>query len=179
MIESLVNYLKNTKDIAVGLMQKKIKFNEIQWKSSEIPVKLDNGNTISIPAYSTFKLGPFNCSKLTRLIAEKLFNLNYSPSAAWDRRYHCEQVIPLSGELNRYSDQLEPGSIVGIKIPNSEYNKGKDEQGKERAYSHVAIYIGKDKDSNPLFADQYKTRVRVQNLSKLEKENLKLVEILK
>lgn len=176
---TLKNYLENVKEIINEVTSGRIKPKEIQWVSRKILVELKDGKKIIVPAYNTFKLGPFNCSKATRVLAKELFNENYSPSSAWDRRYHCSEVIPVkNNDLTNYEKRLEPGCIIGTKVPNSSYSNGEDEKHLPRKYSHVVLYLGKDKDSNMLFADQYKTKIRVQKASELEKQNFKFKEIL-
>ncbi len=131
--------------------------------NKQIPVKTQEGE-IKAPVYNIFTgLHPGNCSAYVRKAGAEIFNKNYSFSSAWNRRYH-DKVISQVKNFSELDGKIEPGMIVGFYNPKSRYNKALDEKGRERKYSHVALYLGDGK-----FAHQLGAKTRVDTASDLEK----------
>ena len=144
-------------------------------------VKLESG-CIDVPTYNLIKLRPGSCSKYVRMAAKELFGKNYDSSNAWNRKYHDSIVSKIDNneELNSLEQlgELKPGMIVGVYVPTSSYNGIEDELGKKVGYTHVMLYLGKGKDGNLLFAEQFRTKVRIRNLEEMNEDNLVAREVL-
>ena len=96
---------------------------------------------------------PFLCSKVAVDTARNIFGLNYIKTNAWDLIYENNVIWEKESNLPL---TLVPGVILGIYIPTSDYLyrvndnsinnlelvKKKDMVGREREYTHVALYLG-------------------------------------
>jgi hypothetical protein len=59
-----------------------------------------------------------------------------------------------------------PGMVLGLKTPNSNYQEGKDMNGKPIDFTHVAIYLGND-STDLWFAHQNIAKTYVETAADL------------
>lgn len=140
-----------------------------------IPTKTLQGE-INVPVYNIFTgLHPGNCSAYARKSAEELFGKNYSLSPAWGRRENDRLVAQINGQsLDFFVNQgiLKSGMIIGTFNSSSPYNE------KHEPYTHNMLYIGQNKQGQPLFADQFRTKTQVRTEKQIRDAGLIPMEII-
>lgn len=110
---------------------------------------------MKVKVYPLWKVKPNHCSQYARMITESMGN-KINPGNAWD--------LVKNNENYKYGEkELSPGDLVGLYHPESSYRKGKN--GEEREYSHVATYLGKNKENQEIYAEQ---RCKVSRITTLE-----------
>lgn len=107
-----------------------------------------------------FELKTLECSKYARVAAERLFGYLYCSAPAWDLRYLNREVwARQTAGSTDWSDVVEPGFLLGIYWPGSMMNTShcgeRDKQDRDRAFTHVALWIG-----NGMMAHQFIDNVR-------------------
>ena len=78
------------------------------------------------------------CTMYARLAAEKMFGIKYERGDAWVFAQKNRSIW--KGATARVSDVqtiLQPGNVIGLYNPKSNYNS------REREYTHTALYVGK------------------------------------
>lgn len=111
---------------------------------------------VSLPIYSLFSVPPSHCSKYSRLVTESFGN-KINPGNAWDLALNNP-----SGEYN--SETLQQGDLVLFYNPSSKY------QIENREGSHVAVYLGKNKENDSVYAEQRGICSRVTSSKQFCKE---------
>lgn len=117
----------------------------------------------SIPRFVKYKsLKPGSCSLYVLLAGKDLFDKEYTWSDSWDRRYNdkllkaIDKEKPFEEIKNLIEDKtLKPGMVLGVYNPGSGENYKKDSRGKLRKYTHVLLYVGKDKTGDYVFFHNY------------------------
>lgn len=153
----------------------------------KIPVEVKSSagtRTIEAPVFNPLKLSPLHCAAYARMTAKQLYGLKFNPADAWNYPYHNEQVAEIqnSEDLERLEKQglISEGCIVGIYNPTSPNNKRLDEKGNPVKYTHVAVYLGRNPQTNEMqFAHQYGAKTKVNSLSELTKTGLQPKAVFK
>jgi len=115
---------------------------------------------IIVPVYPIWEVKPNHCSLYARLTTENLGN-EINRGNAWD--------LIKNNENYEYSpEKLSKGDIVGFYNPKSKYNIGKN--GEKRAYSHVATYLGKNKNGEEVYAEQRGQDSRITTASEFKEQ---------
>ncbi len=171
-------YVGNGIDIAKEVLSGNLSHKDLELRTKYTSTKMNNGEILNVPRYGALKLGIFNCSKYTRFAAKELFNKKYNPCHAWNRRYNSDEVVEVK-DSDIYSKilQAEPGSIIGINVPFSNYQNGLDEKHQQRELTHVILYLGINKDGEPLFSEQSKAKCNILGIEDLENKGYKAREI--
>ncbi len=126
------------------------------------------------PIYTVSEVPSNYCSRYAKLAAKELYGIDYPSADAWKLR-DAENIdeIKLNDKINLETlvkdGKLKPGMLVGMYYPKSKYNE-RDEV-KKAGYTHVLVYIGKDKEGKLWFADKFGKNIRKKNLSELKKDN--------
>lgn len=114
------------------------------------------GKEMIIPVYPIWETKPNHCSLYARLVTENMGN-KINRGNAWD--------LPTNNENYEYSpEKLSPGDIVGLYNPESKFNT----EGRE--YSHVATYLGKNKEGEKIYAEQRGMDSRITTAKEFEKQ---------
>ncbi len=141
----------------------------------------------SIPALAKFKLNSLSCAKYVQKAAQKYYGEvdSFPQRDSWNMRYASTIVAKFKEkdkyqELNTLREEgiLRPGMILGVYNPRSAYNDTLDEKGNKAKYTHVLIYVGKDKKGNLIFDNQWDEKTLRVDTKWLKKKGLKPVEIL-
>lgn len=141
----------------------------------------------SIPALAKFKLNSLNCARYVQKAAQKYYGEidSFPQRDAWNMRYASEIVVQLTSkdkyrEIKDLREEgiLRPGMILGLYNPKSKYRNTLDESGKKAKYTHVVLYVGKDKNGNLLFDHQWNKKTLRVNTGWLKEKGLRPVEIL-
>ena len=135
------------------------------------------------PVYSTNSVPANMCSRYVRVAAKDLFGIQYPHANAWDIRDHATvSEIPIKSkeELIKLAKEgfMKRGMALGLYNPKSKYNDVARDDG--AGYTHVALYLGMDKEGKMYFADKFgkETRERTSLDELLEKGNLQPRELL-
>ena len=154
-------------------------------KSVEDKVQEDNiaDNKIvpEAPVYDEYKVPAGYCARYVRYAARDLFGVEYPSADAWKLRDAdgIDEIKVSNDNLENLAnkDRLKPGMLVGVYNPKSKYNS--NEEVKKVGYSHVVLFLGKDKDGRLWFADKFGSKTRKKTIEDLKKENgLVPVEVL-
>lgn len=157
-------------------------------RKNSLEVEVYEGNSmkhLKVPVYSNDKVPQNNCARYVRYSADNLFNETLPQRDSWDMRYFMRNVAEIEEknwdesltELAK-NETLKPGMVAGIYNPNSHFKDRKDIKGKQAKYTHVALYIGKNKDGEPLFAEKFVDETRIMSASDYQQAELRVVEIL-
>jgi hypothetical protein len=148
---------------------------------------LGASNFDSIPALSKFKLESLNCSKYVQLAAQEHYGSvdSFPQRDAWNMRYASKIVAKLKTK-NKYNEMevlreegiLKPGMVLGVYNPFSIYRNTLDESGHKAKYTHVMLYVGKDKDGNLLFDHQWNKKTMRVSFDWMKENYLNPIEIL-
>lgn len=141
----------------------------------------------SIPSLAKFRLQSLNCSKYVRLAAQEYYGEvdSFPQRDAWNMRYASKIVAKLKSK-NKYEEMeslreegvLRPGMVLGVYNPFSNHRNDIDEQGHRAKYTHVLLYVGKDKDGELLFDHQWNNKTMRVNSDWIKENYLTPVEIL-
>lgn len=137
---------------------------------NKVQIYEDKGEEeLELKVYPLWEIKPNHCSQYARMITESMGN-KINPGNAWD--------LVKNNENYKYGEkELSPGDLVGLYHPESSYRKGKN--GEEREYSHVATYLGKNKENQEIYAEQRGMNSRITTLKEFEKEGWKPKRIIK
>lgn len=109
------------------------------------------------------------CAKYSRLVAEMIFGIKYTPADAWNLKYVNNVIIP----MKRLENGKE-GDIVTFFFPLSKYNtkgnKNLDMNGNTRNCTHAGLLYDFRYDGEPIILHQYKSIIEIGLLSEIEKE---------
>ena len=141
----------------------------------------------SLPTFAKFKMDTLNCSQYVRRAAQEYYGQvdSFPQRKAWDMRY-ASNIVAKFKEKDKYQEieslreegTLRPGMILGVYNPKSKYNNVLDETCHKAKYTHVLLYVGKDKDGELLFDHQWDEKILRVNSNWLKKKGLRPVEIL-
>lgn len=124
---------------------------------------------MKVKVYPLWKVKPNHCALYARLITESMGN-EINRGNAWD--------LVKNNENYKYGEQeLSPGDLVGLYHAESAYRKGKN--GEEREYSHVATYLGKNKEGKEIYAEQRGKKSRITTLDQFQKYGWEPKRIIK
>jgi hypothetical protein len=133
--------------------------------------------------YSSSQVPANMCSRYVRLVAKDLFGIAYPGVDAWELRNSPgidEIPVKSNKDLEKLAEFefLLPGMVLGLYNPQSKYNSRAEESG--AGYTHVALYLGRDKNGKLYFSDKFgkNTRTRVSLDEMLEMGNLEPRELL-
>lgn len=155
-------------------------------------------DTLWIPEYKTkgersVPVSPPNCARYARFTAEDVFGLKYKydediksrKRGAWNYRYYNKIVAHSEEGFGREElesfireNKLQPGMLIGIYNPQSNYNQWKDKTGKKVEYTHIAIFLGLDEFGVPIFANQIGRNTKIVSADDFAIKNWKFKEIL-
>lgn len=135
-----------------------------------------------IPKAPEYKLSRFHCAEYAVRAAKDLYRKEFVSSNAFNLRY-CNKVISEIENPNQIyqlidNGILKPGMIVGTTNPNSPYRNAADQSGQKAEYTHVVVYVGKNKDQEPEFIHQRESTIENVTLTQLLNMRLTPVEVL-
>ncbi|MEK6925334.1 MAG: hypothetical protein AABW71_03805 [Nanoarchaeota archaeon] len=142
-----------------------------------------DGKVLHGPIYSDMTVPANMCSRYVRFAANDLFGIQYPNANAWDIRDASNvSEIPVNSKedvIKLAKDRfMKRGMALGLYNPKSKYNNVAQNDG--AGYTHVALYLGMDRDGRMYFADKFgkETRKRTSLDELLEKGNLQPRELL-
>lgn len=162
-------------------------------KESNLEKSINYSDSLGIPEYDSipelakFKIKSLNCSKYVQLAAQEYYGPvdSFPQRDAWNMRYPSKIVAKfktkdkyIEMEKLRQEGILKPGMILGVYNPNSNHNDEIDESGHKAKYTHVLLYVGKDKDGNLLFDHQWNKKTMRVNGNWIKQNYLNPIEIL-
>lgn len=128
------------------------------------------------------KLEKDKCASYALLSSQENFGYKYWWKDAWNIRYSSDtESISSSDELYalRIKGSLKQGYLVGFYYPDSPRNGEIDCQGNKRAYTHVAIFMGKNKNGKLVFDHQIGKKQERKTLEELsDNYSMKPIEII-
>ncbi|MEK6894656.1 MAG: hypothetical protein AABX10_04285 [Nanoarchaeota archaeon] len=152
-------------------------------QQNPVSVKPEIGGVPFGPVYSIDDVPANMCSRYVRFAADYLFGIEYPRADAWNIRNAPNiDEIPVNskeGVLKLAKEKvMNGGMILGLYNPKSSYNTIALNSG--AGYTHVALYLGMDRDGRMYFADKFgkETRKRTSLDELLEKGNLQPRELL-
>jgi len=141
----------------------------------------------SIPSLAKFKLRSLNCSRYVNMAAQKHYGEvdSFPQRDAWNMRYASKIVAKLKTK-NKYDEMeglreegiLRPGMVLGVYNPFSIYRNTLDETGHKAKYTHVLLYVGKDKEGKLLFDHQWNNKTMRVDFDWMKENYLNPVEVL-
>lgn len=120
-----------------------------------IPIELGS-TTLYVPVFPLSEDMSGMCAKYARLASKELFGRHFSISPAWNRRYFDRRV---SSEVGASlvpwvsNGTLQPGMILGVFNPRSNFLRTPDACGREAPYTHNALFLGMTDTNEPLLAE--------------------------
>ena len=153
-------------------------------KHSSVPIKTHEEGIVvirEVPVYGPALVDEKLCSKYVRMAARDMFGKFYAKTHAWNRRYDDRLVTEVEGRSLKELANMEillPGMIIGIENPSSSMINEIDKQGNKALYTHNALYIGRNRNGEPLFAEQFVFPIIIRTESNMSSDNLRAVEIL-
>lgn len=156
----------------------KPKDNTIGWDAAKENVLRRYVQDIEPPDY---KLEKSSCAGYLRRSGRDLFGKNYSWGDAWKLRGRNKFISEVkdTSDVKRLiiNEEMLPGMAIGFYNPHSEHNNKVDDQGKKTNYTHVALYVGVDKNLNPEFIHHEGNFKRKSTLKELTQSGFKPVFI--
>ncbi len=137
-------------------------------------ISLDNRDLV-LPFFSSNDVPECYCARMVRFAAEFMFGKKFPVANAWNMRK--KRGIMLRSVDNSAFESLAAAGVIPPGIIAGFYNKDSVYNGKNRLYTHLGLYIGRQK-SKSLFIDQYVNEIRVLNLEDYQKQHLELREII-
>lgn len=143
-------------------------------------IYLADRNVATFPVYRFREVSKLHCARYARLAANEFFGKHYDvPASAWDLRYVYETIKATDLESQFDSGELSSGDLIGFYNPTSYENGGSDSKGMLRAYTHIALCVGRTLHGNLVFGEQFVMRRRVITLRQLFARNNEPIEIIK
>ena len=152
-----------------------------------ISIDLSNGKeltSVKVPVYSPEIVPKGYCSRYVRLADKDLFNVSVPACDAWNMRYDMllaeefsddwEKDIAVTVERN----EIKPGMLTGIFYPKSRHLEKKDEKGSKVKYTHIALFIGIDKNGASVFAEKFGKRTQLTLPKDFASRGMRIIEIL-
>jgi hypothetical protein len=110
-------------------------------------------------------LPAYYCARYAVLAAKKLTNSQYCSANAWDFAKRNKLIDKINGNLEDHLGLLIPGTtIIGYYNPGSKYNSP------EREVTHVAVYLGRDKNREIYLAEEAGSIQRKISGSEIERK---------
>ena len=125
-----------------------------------------------LPEAPTYDYPKEYCAAYATRVARDKFGKKFIYSNAWDMRYNNKRIMEIknNSQINKAIKKgvLLPGMIVGIYYPQSKYLRKKDKTGNPVKYTHLAVYVGIDKNGKPTFYHQFKEKIQKITLEGIE-----------
>jgi len=173
---------KSAKSALIGLLIL-TNINKISSLNSLPPLTYIENQKITLPIFKTKKAKNHNigCAGYAIALARNKFKKNYPYEDAWNLKYFCTSLEVKDStyfkEMIRMNI-IHPGDLIGAYYPQSKENNKLDKFGNKREYTHLAIYLGLNKNSQPIF--QHKRKSKIEQLSLIEFEKMfSIKEVLK
>jgi hypothetical protein len=150
-------------------------------------------DTLWIPEYSLKDVSPTNCARYSRFVAEDVFGLKYKYDddvkskyrGAWNYRYYNKVVASSEEGFNKQDlielvkeNELQPGMLMGIYNPKSNYNNWNDKTKNKVKYTHMAVFLGMDNSGSLIFANQLGKNTQIIDQNYFLNRNWKFKEII-
>lgn len=120
-----------------------------------------------------YKLAPENCARYLIKSAKKLFGKEYVSANAWNMQYHNEVISKVNDSSDIINlikkEKLTPGMAVGFYNSKSKYKNYKDEKRKKVTCTHIALYVGLNKDFKPEFIHQNGKKINKSTITQMYK----------
>jgi len=163
-----------------SFLEKKVKTEkQIDLSKPDTTIFKEYIQSIKAPKY---RLKSENCAGYARRAAQKLFKKEYSYGDDWDMVYRNKIISEVKDSTDIYKlinqKNLKPGMIIGFKNPHSNHKNKKDEKRKKVTYTHVALYIGVNKNFEPEFIHQEEKTIKKSTLRQMYKSDYKPIVVL-
>ncbi len=113
------------------------------------------------------------CARFARLLAEKMFGLNYQTGHAWIISKRNNLVAQFNEDSKDFQSKLYPGAIVTWFDRKSKYNSPE----RIKTGTHAMLYLG-NQNSEPIFAEQRGQKQQIITLDEVLKQGLKPRQIV-
>lgn len=138
-----------------------------------IPVETKESGRLNVPVYSQKDVPRANCSRYIRYAGKQLFNEEYFPGNAWERK-KADKFVSYVGKnpLEQLADSgvLKPGMIIAAHFPKSKF--------KSHDVTHVALYLGRGVNGKGLYAHEWGVRTEVTDEKRLREYGLNFKYVL-
>tara|TARA_Y100000310_G_scaffold157518_1_gene156892 strand:+ start:571 stop:1083 length:513 start_codon:yes stop_codon:yes gene_type:complete len=142
-------------------------------------VKMADGSELEVPIYDRNWLKGSHCARFARTVAGYTSGKDYEPSDAWNMRHKHNTVMVYNFEKQVERGEIEPGDLVGIRRPFSNYRNRVDSTGEKAAYTHMTVFLGEDARGDLRFAEQVGENSGTTTLSSIRMRLGRPVEVIK
>tara|TARA_Y100000310_G_scaffold343003_1_gene448689 strand:- start:1216 stop:1806 length:591 start_codon:yes stop_codon:yes gene_type:complete len=135
-----------------------------------------------IPDAPQYDYRKARCAAYAVRTAKEIFGRTFTEANAWNMRYQ-NPVLSEVKDKAHLNDLIEngivqPGRILGVSYPESDYLDEKDAKGNPAKYTHMVVYAGKSREGEPMFYHQFFSDEEKISLSDLEETVGSPVEVL-